>query len=74
MLDCSQLPSDVLPVEVTAALGLDSLNGFMGMGRAVWSATRSRLQELIRGDSEDPAKLNPMEGLVFVAQSDVQVK
>ena len=73
VLDCSQLPSDSFPDEVRSALASDSLNTFMGMGRPVWSATRSKIQELLKGDSEDPCNLNPAEGLVLVPRADVQV-
>ena len=74
VLDCSQLPSDCFPEEVRNALACDSLNTFMGMGRPVWSATRSKIQELLKGDSEDPCSLNPAEGLVFVPKTNVKVR
>ena len=73
VLDCSQLPSDSFPEEVRSALASDSLNTFMGMGRPVWSATRSKIQELLKGDSEDSCNLNPAEGLIFVPRADVKV-
>ena len=74
VLDCSQLPSDNFSDEVRSALASDSLNTFMGMGRPVWSATRSKIQELLKGDSEDSCNLNPGEGLVFIPRANVQVR
>ena len=74
VLDCSQLPSDSFPDEVRSALASDSLNTFMGMGRPIWSATRSKIQELLKGDSEDSCNLNPAEGLVFIPRAVVQVR
>ena len=70
VLDCSQLPSDSFPDEVRSALSSDSLNTFMGMERPVWSATRSMIQELLKGDSEDSCNLNPAEGLVLISRAE----
>jgi len=73
VLDCSQLPSDGFSDEVRSALASDSLNNFMGMGRPIWSVTRSTIQGLLKGDSEDAFNLNPAEGLVLVPRAEVKM-